>query len=179
MEGVFSRNRSVTEALHEVQREMVSMATTVLDMSMSLDGFIAGPNDELDRVHAWQNGGGPGHGVDVVEEMHRTTGAVVMGRRNDDISVRLDERAQLAAAVDAAEAALAAAIEREYAEECALHYARQAARTASAEQIRQADAWCAAADDQLHKAIVDVQRTTAQLRSARHALVVFQSRSAA
>jgi dihydrofolate reductase len=57
----------------------------VLDMSMSLDGFIAGPNDELDRVHAWMRGGEPGRGVDVVDELFRTTGAVVMGRRTFDL----------------------------------------------------------------------------------------------
>ncbi len=61
------------------------MGTVVLDMSMSLDGFIAGPNDELDRVHAWMRGGEPGRGVEVVDELFRTTGAVVMGRRTFDL----------------------------------------------------------------------------------------------
>ena len=29
------------------------MATVVADMSMSLDGFVAGPHDGVDRVFAW------------------------------------------------------------------------------------------------------------------------------
>lgn len=45
------------------------MGRVVLDMTMSLDGFIAGPNDELDRLHAWMRGGKPGRGVDVVDAM--------------------------------------------------------------------------------------------------------------
>jgi hypothetical protein len=48
---------------------MVCMGRVVLDMTMSLDGFIAGPNDELDRLHAWMRGGKPGRGVDVVDAM--------------------------------------------------------------------------------------------------------------
>ena len=33
------------------------MATVVADMSMSLDGFIAGPNDRIDEVFAWFSSG--------------------------------------------------------------------------------------------------------------------------
>jgi dihydrofolate reductase len=61
------------------------MGAVVLDMTMSLDGFIAGPNDELDRLHAWMRGGEPGRGVDIVDEMFAATGAVVMGRRTFDL----------------------------------------------------------------------------------------------
>ena len=61
------------------------MGTVVLNMTMSLDCFIAGPNDELDRLHEWMRGGEPGRGVDVVDEMFSTTGAVVVGRRTFDL----------------------------------------------------------------------------------------------
>jgi hypothetical protein len=33
------------------------MATVVADMSMSLDGFVAGPGDEVDEVSSWITGG--------------------------------------------------------------------------------------------------------------------------
>ena len=29
------------------------MGKVRFDMSMSLDGFVAGPNDEVDRLHEW------------------------------------------------------------------------------------------------------------------------------
>jgi hypothetical protein len=82
--------------------------------------------------------------------------------------------ARLVDAVRAARTAHAAAVEHEYAEECALHYARQAARHAPAGQLVQADAWCAAASDKLHEAIVEVCRATAQLQAAEADLDRFQ-----
>jgi len=75
------------------------MSATVLYMSVSVDGFIAGPNERLDnglgdggeRLHEWALGGG--HGPDDLEATRRaggvngdvieefmTTGAVVAGR---------------------------------------------------------------------------------------------------
>ena len=33
------------------------MATVVADMSMTLDGFVAGPNDEVDEVFSWYSAG--------------------------------------------------------------------------------------------------------------------------
>jgi dihydrofolate reductase len=68
------------------------MSSTVLYMSMSLDGFVAGPNERPDnglgdggeRLHEWTGGGdvekleGPDREV-VAEFM--TTGAVLAGRR--------------------------------------------------------------------------------------------------
>lgn len=76
------------------------MALT-LDITMSLDGFIAGPNQTLERplgdggerLHDWiydlatfrerhgQDGGTTGADDEVFEESVRDTGAVVMGRR--------------------------------------------------------------------------------------------------
>jgi dihydrofolate reductase len=77
------------------------MGKVVLDISMSLDGFIAGPNPTLEeplgeggeRLHEWivrlaswrerhgQTGGVENPSSDVVEEGLVKTGAVVMGRR--------------------------------------------------------------------------------------------------
>ncbi len=77
------------------------MARLTLDISMSLDGCVAGPNQTLDeplgeggeRLHRWAlalEGWRRSHGLsggernvdnDVIEEMLRNTGATVMGRR--------------------------------------------------------------------------------------------------
>jgi len=77
------------------------MGKVVLDISMSLDGFIAGPNPSLEqplgaggeRLHEWifglasfrerhgESGGARYADDDVVAESLAETGAVVMGRR--------------------------------------------------------------------------------------------------
>jgi dihydrofolate reductase len=77
------------------------MARLILDISMSLDGFIAGPNQTLEqplgeggeRLHEWVirlaswrerhglSGGETGADDEFVAEGIRATGAVVMGRR--------------------------------------------------------------------------------------------------
>ena len=70
------------------------MSASVLYMSMSLDGYIAGPNDEpgnpggdgFDRLHDWfvtpdgEFGRPAGPGGQLWDEMH-ATGAVLAGRR--------------------------------------------------------------------------------------------------
>jgi dihydrofolate reductase len=69
------------------------VGASVLDMSMSLDGYIAGPNDDpgnpggddFDRLHAWgltpEGDFRPtGPAAAVLAELN-TTGAVVVGRR--------------------------------------------------------------------------------------------------
>ena len=70
------------------------MSASVLYMSMSLDGYIAGPNDEpgnpggdgFDRLHEWgataeERFGRPaGKAVELFDEME-ATGAVLVGRR--------------------------------------------------------------------------------------------------
>ena len=90
------------------------MAATVLYMSMSLDGFVAGPNESVDnglgdrgeRLHEWifagaptEHGGVPGRpaGVDgeVMDEA-MATGAVVAGDK--DVLVHGATVAQLALA---------------------------------------------------------------------------------
>jgi dihydrofolate reductase len=78
------------------------MATVVADMSMSLDGFIAGPNDRIDEIFAWMSSGDvevpvpnkhviPAFHVDEVSaaELRKTLdtlGAIVTGRRTFDLA---------------------------------------------------------------------------------------------
>ena len=77
------------------------MAEVILDLSMSLDGFVAGPNQSLDEplgengndLHEWafaarswreshgRSGGEDNADSEVIEESLAGTGAVVMGRR--------------------------------------------------------------------------------------------------
>jgi dihydrofolate reductase len=82
------------------------MGTVRLHMSMSLDGFIAGPNVDVehpmgeggDRLHDWIFAGNPdrtGHSpltstrdprdAQVMDEMFENVGAVVMGRTTFDV----------------------------------------------------------------------------------------------
>ena len=68
------------------------MSASVLYMSTSLDGYIAGPNDEpgnpggdgFMRLHEWladgESGRPPGPAADMYDEME-ATGAVLVGRR--------------------------------------------------------------------------------------------------
>ncbi len=78
------------------------MATVVADMSVSLDGFIAGPGDRIDEIFAWFSSGDtevplpentvmPAFRTDEASaaELHRTIetlGAVVTGRRTFDLA---------------------------------------------------------------------------------------------
>ena len=78
------------------------MATVVADMSVSLDGFIAGPNDRIDEVFAWFSSGDtevplpvktvmPAFSTDEASaaELRKTMeslGAVVTGRRTFDLA---------------------------------------------------------------------------------------------
>ena len=71
------------------------MSVSVLDMSMSLDGYIAGPNDEPDnpggdgfmRLHEWFLGPDgefarpSGPAGELYDEMMGASGAVLVGRR--------------------------------------------------------------------------------------------------
>jgi dihydrofolate reductase len=73
------------------------MGSTVIDVSMSIDGFVAGPNDSADlplgengeRLHGWifhpeaqQTGDAPLH-----KELSARVGAAVVGRRTFDLGV--------------------------------------------------------------------------------------------
>ena len=70
------------------------MGKVILDMSMSLDGFIAGPNVGVElpmgegglRLHDWLfNTSASEVDAEVEQEMFATTGAVVLGRRTFDV----------------------------------------------------------------------------------------------
>ena len=69
------------------------------DISMSLDGFIAGLNDSVDRLHQWiydlaswrrahgLPAGHTGPDDDLMDEAFERAGAVVMGRRMFDLAL--------------------------------------------------------------------------------------------
>lgn len=61
----------------------------ILDMAMSLDGFIAGPNDEDGGLHDYFFSPS-GATAEVIEEGFKRTGAIVMGRRAYDIGAGQD-----------------------------------------------------------------------------------------
>lgn len=69
------------------------MGTVYVDISMSLDGFIAGPNDDVDPLHEWlyglkgfrephgMEGGTTDPDSEVIDEAMNRSGAVIVGRR--------------------------------------------------------------------------------------------------
>jgi len=61
------------------------MAQVILDVSMSLDGFIAGPNHEIEPLHDWLADESAPAGQALLEEALAATGAVIMGRRTFDL----------------------------------------------------------------------------------------------
>jgi dihydrofolate reductase len=65
------------------------MGKVLLDMAMSLDGFIAGPNDEDGGLHNYFFSPS-GATVAVIEEGFKTTGAIVMGKRSYNIGAQQD-----------------------------------------------------------------------------------------
>ena len=65
------------------------MGKVIVDMSMSLDGFIAGPNDEDGELHDYFFSPS-GDTAKVVEEGIKTTGAIIMGRRSYDLGDQFD-----------------------------------------------------------------------------------------
>src|SRR5215210_4412336 len=99
--GLGSKNPDDDRSSADRQRPGGTMAGLTLDISMSLDGFVAGPNQTLDqplgeggeRLHDWafalksfremhgRPGGETNVDDDVVAETLGRTGATVMGRR--------------------------------------------------------------------------------------------------
>ena len=73
------------------------MSKVVLDVSVSLDGFSAGPNVRLDEpmgdggegLHAWVAGNGPDGEVDtgVRQELDAMVGATIIGRHTFDLGL--------------------------------------------------------------------------------------------
>jgi dihydrofolate reductase len=80
----------------------MNMGKVGTGFSMSLDGFIAGPNDDVSRLFAWMMGGDtevtlsrgdrdinlkvPAKSAATFKEMYDMTGAVVSGRRLFDVA---------------------------------------------------------------------------------------------
>ena len=79
-------------------RRLKGMTNVTFDLSMSLDGFVAGPNDEIDPLHDWLFGGEhPSRfGFGSMTEESRalldagidTLGAIVVGRNSFEASGR-------------------------------------------------------------------------------------------
>ena len=71
------------------------MTSVVFDISMSLDGYITGPNrrpdqplgDEGERLHTWAFDDDDAVGRDVLTKGIESTGAVICGRRTYDDSI--------------------------------------------------------------------------------------------
>ena len=57
------------------------MGAVVLDITMTLDGFIAGPNDEIGPIHDWVIAAQTDRDREILEEAAASGGAVIMGRR--------------------------------------------------------------------------------------------------
>lgn len=76
------------------------MGKVIFNMSMSLDGFVAGPNDEVDQLFKWYFSGDtefplPGTdmafklapaSIELLNQAAATTGAIVAGRRTFDLA---------------------------------------------------------------------------------------------
>jgi dihydrofolate reductase len=76
------------------------MSKVIVGLTMSLDGFIAGPNDDIQHLFKWYDSGDtdfPLQGTDVVfkisrasaqllQEVWSTLGVIVTGRRDFDVS---------------------------------------------------------------------------------------------
>lgn len=68
------------------------MGDLIVQMSMSLDGYVAGPGDDVQCLHQWMfAGGGPGTGLtgadqEIFDELRGETGAMISGRRVYDIT---------------------------------------------------------------------------------------------
>ena len=85
------------KSLNETQIRKV-MEKVVLDITMSLDGFIAGPHDEVKTpLHQWLfNGDVPSkynsffklskESAKVFDELVKTTGSIITGRRTYDLT---------------------------------------------------------------------------------------------
>ena len=69
---------------YTIQKAGVTMGKVRWHTTMSLDGFIAGPNDDMQWVFGFDDGAG-----ETVDEVVRSTGALLVGRRTQDVEDRL------------------------------------------------------------------------------------------
>jgi dihydrofolate reductase len=65
------------------------MGNVILDLAMSLDGYIAGRNDEDAGLHQWYFSPSS-KSRQVIDEFLNTFGAIVMGRRAYEVGVQAD-----------------------------------------------------------------------------------------
>jgi dihydrofolate reductase len=71
------------------------MSTVYFDMSMSLDGFVTGPNvgmenplgDGGEQLHDWMFDRKTATDAEVVDELYGSTGAILVGKRMFDLGV--------------------------------------------------------------------------------------------
>ena len=71
------------------------MARLVADFSMSLDGFVAGPNVGMEQpmgeggeaLHAWMFGDVDPVDARITQQMRANTGAVILGKRTFDVGI--------------------------------------------------------------------------------------------
>ena len=71
------------------------MGRIILDVTMSLDGYAAGPNvrpeepmgDRGELLHSWMGGSGPGSEIDaeIMDNLNASVGATIIGRRTFDL----------------------------------------------------------------------------------------------
>lgn len=66
------------------------MGKVILDLSMSLDGFIAAPNDGDGGLHNWYFSSDDPRNRAVVEETITSLGAIIMGRHSYDMGDQAD-----------------------------------------------------------------------------------------
>jgi dihydrofolate reductase len=64
------------------------MTKVFVDITMSLDGYIGGENNDLERLHAWLFGAHTERDTAVTDEYVQSLGAVIMGRTTFDDGVR-------------------------------------------------------------------------------------------
>jgi dihydrofolate reductase len=69
------------------------MGNTIVEITMSLDGFVAGASVSAENpmgnggeaLHDWMFGAKTAADAEIIAELHRTLGAVVLGRRTFDL----------------------------------------------------------------------------------------------
>lgn len=66
------------------------MGKVILDLSMSLDGYIAAPNDGDGGLHNWYFGSDDPRNREIVEETIASLGALIMGRGSYDMGDQAD-----------------------------------------------------------------------------------------
>ena len=67
------------------------MGTVFVDMLMSLDGFVAGPNNDDSGLHDWYFAPS-GHAIGVIDELMQTIGAMIIGSAHLATSQRASTR---------------------------------------------------------------------------------------